>query len=210
MIETKNVTGSAALNYVRQELSRGRVLSDRINQLPLDDGTIYAFVPTGTSADKLYDFEYGALYPFDERMIEERPSSMPIPNDSRPLLIERIQQHLNFSEVNCCLFEDPVRSPTDPIVSVSAIDYVYLGDGSMFYFFNYPKNNASTISKALSISEDYVFLCALSSIDMAAQNEFLPNEEISLNLLEKFAVNVSSFFVKAYDHESYLMWVKTV
>jgi hypothetical protein len=47
-------------------------------------------------------------------------------------------------------------------------------------------------------------------MDVASQNEFLPNREISLNLLKKFATNVSSFFVKAYDHESYLMWVKAV
>ena len=210
MIQQKDVTGIGALNYVRQELSRGGVLSDYINKLPLDNGAIYAFVHEGTSEKKLYDFEYGALCPFDERLIEERPLSMPIPNDSRPLLVERIQQHLNLSEANCCLFEDPIRSPTDPIVSISAIDYVYLNNGSMFYFLNYLKNDASTISKTLSISEDYVLLCALSSMDVASQNKFFPNREIILNLLKEFATNVSSFFVKAYDHESYLMWVKAV
>jgi len=209
MIEQRNITGSSALDYVRQELSRGGVLSDYINKLPLDNGSIYAFVPEGTSENKLYDFEYGALYPFDEGLIDERPLSMPIPNDSRPLLVERIQQHLNLSETNCCLFEDPIRSPSDPIVSISAIDYVHLNNSSMFYFFNHSKNDASVIGKALSISEDYVFLCALSSMDVITQNEFLPNKEISLNLLEKFAAGVSSFFVEAYDHEGYLMWVKT-
>jgi hypothetical protein len=209
MIEKKNITGTAALNYVKQELSRGGALSACINELLLANGAIYAFVPGGTSESKLYDFENGGLYLLDEEFLDERPSSTPILNDARPLLVEIIQQHLTSMGVNCCLFEDQLLSPTDPIVATFSLDYVHLSDGQMFYFFNSHRNNTSTIRKALATSEAHVFLCVLSSLDIDMQNEFLPNREISLGLLEEFAASVSSFFVEAYDHEGYLMWVKT-
>jgi hypothetical protein len=208
MIQQINVTGVAALNYVKQELSRGGVLSDCINELPLGNGVIYAFVPAGTSENKLYDFENGGLYLLDEEFLDERPSSTPILNDARPLLVEMIQQYLTQKEINCCLFEDQLGSPEDPITSASVPDYVHLGGRKIFYFYNLHKNGTSIIRKAFVTSEAHVFLCALSSLDIAIQNEFLLNNEINLSLLEKFAAGVSSFFVNAYDHEGFLMWAK--
>jgi hypothetical protein len=208
MIESKIVTGTAVLNYIKQELSRGGALSACINKLPLANGVVYAFVPTRTSENKLYDFENGGLYSFDEKLSDERPSSIPIQNEARPLLVEMIQQYLTLRDVNCCLFEDLLRSPTDPIGASSALDYVHLHGGQIFYFFNSKKSDTSIIREALVTSEAHVFLCVLSSLDIAMHNEFLPNKEISLNLLEKFAEGVSLFFVKAYDYEGYLMWVR--
>ena len=208
MIQQKNVTGTVALNYVKQELSRGGVLSDCINELPLDAGDIYAFVPSGVSENNLYDFENGVLYPCDESLLSERPLSIPIRNDARPFLVEIIQQYLTSKKVNCCLFEDQLRSPTDPITIASALNYVHLSGDQIFYFFNYNKNNTSTIGKALVTSEAHVFLCVLSSLDIDTQNEFLPKREISIDLLRKFAVGTSSFLVNAYDHEGFLMWSK--
>lgn len=210
MIQQKNVTGTAALNYVKQELSRGGILSDCINELPLANGAIYAFVPAKASDSNLYDFESGGIYPVDEKLLEERPGSTPIQNDARPFVIEIIQQYLTSDEVNSCLFEDPLSLTTDPITAASPLDYVYLSGGQIFYFFNSHQNDTSIILKALKTSEAHTFLCTLSSLDIALQNEFLKHKEISLSLLEKFTAGVSSFFVKAYDHEGYLMWVKAV
>jgi hypothetical protein len=207
MIEQINVTGDAALNYVKQELSRGCFLSDCINKLSLGNGDIFAFVPEGTPEKTLYNFEYGVLYPFDETVLMKGPTSMPIQNDARPILVEMIQEYLTQREVNCCLFEDQIRSPEDPITKTSVLEYVQI-EGKMLYFFNFHKNGASTVRKAFVASESHVFLCALSSLDIAVQNEFLLNKEINLSLIEKFAAGVSSFFVNAYDHEGFLMWVR--
>jgi hypothetical protein len=208
MIEKKNITRPAALNYVKIELSKGGVLSTCISSLPLLNGSIFALVPAETSDKNLYDFENGVLYPIDEKLLDAKQPAIPIQNEARPLLVEIIQQYLNANETNCCLFEDPIRLRTDPIATDSAIDYVHLIGGEMFYFFNSSSNDSSKISKALVTSEAYIFLCALSSLDIAMQNEFLPNKEISLNILEKFAAGVFAFFVKAYDYEGYLMWVR--
>jgi hypothetical protein len=207
MIEKKNVTGTAALNYVKRELSKGGVLSTCISSLPLVKGSIYALVPAETSDVNLYDFENGVLYPFDEKLLDAKQPAIPIQNEARPFLVEIVQQYLNVSETNCCLFEDPIRLPTDPKVTDSAIDYVHLIGGEMFYFFNSSSNDSSKINKALMTSEAYIFLCALSSLGTVKQNAFLTKKEIDLELLKLFTAGVSSFFVKAYDYEGYLMWV---
>ena len=208
MIINKNVTGAAALTYIKDQLSNGGVLSTCINRLPLGNGKICALVPENTSDKNLFNFKYGVLYPFDKNLIKENHYSMPIQNEARPVVVEMIHQFLNANDVNCCLFEDPISKPMDPIVTKSPIDYICLKGGEMFYFFNLFNNDSSVISKALLRSENYNFLCALSSVDISLQSEFSPNKEVSLNLIEKFAGGVSAFFVKAYDYEGYLMWVR--
>lgn len=208
MVKQQNVTGTLALKYMKDELSRGGVLSSIIEQLPLSNGDIYALVPEGTRIDRLYDFEHGGVYPVDREVLPDGAYSIPIPNDARSTLVEIIEQHLASGEANCCLFEDQLRTPSDPIVAVSALDYVHLGSGQMFYFFNSNRKETSSIAKALTTSEAHVFLCALSSLEADLQNEFVSNGEINLVLLEKFASGIRSFFVNAYDHEGFLMWAK--
>ena len=207
MIQQKNVTGTQVLDYIRRELSRGGALSDCINELPLADGTVHAFVPAEVAEDKLYDFGNGTLYPVDKPLSTGDPSSMRIQNDARPFLLETIQHYLVAGETNCCLFEDQLRSPSDPITAASKLDYVLL-NSNIFYFFNGSKNEPSTLGKALKVSEAHVFLCVLAALDNETQNEFGPYKNITLDLLRRFSSGVTSFFVSAYDHEGFLMWVR--
>ena len=44
------------------------------------------------------------------------------------------------------------------------------------------KNDTLIIGNALATREAHVFLCALSSLDIAMQSEFLPNKEVRLDL----------------------------
>ena len=207
MIRKKNVNGLLAFDYLKQELAKGRSLSAKLNNLSLDNGSIQALVPEETSDKKLYQFEEGSLYFFDKEL-KWNKSAIPIQNDAKPLVVDEIRNHLNLSERNCCLFEEPIRVPSDFSVTNSGIEYIHLNNNEMFYFFNQQNNNGAKIKKALLTSEAHIFLCALSSLDISIQNEFLASGEISLAQLEKFVDNISYFFVKAYDHEGYLMWVR--
>ena len=153
MIEKKDVTGKAAFNYLIQELEKGGVFSAFIKALPLNDGMVFALVPAGTSSDKLYNFGNGGLYDFDEGLLREKHVA-PIQNEARPFLIKEVQNHLELSESSCCLFEDPIRSSTDPIVGASVIEYIHLSGGEMFYFFNQDNSNFDTKHRPLVTSED--------------------------------------------------------
>lgn len=207
MIEVKNVTSSMAFGYIREELARGRMLSAYINHLPIETGSVFALVPPGVVEDKLYAFKYGGIYPFDSSLIEGNHAWVPIQNDAVPLLADEIHKYLNADKEHCCFFEEPIWELSDPKVKTFDLDYVYLSTGQVYYFFNNGNVDIERIKKAIQVSEDYVFLCALSRPGITVQSNLLPSKEITEEMLRLFARNVFVFFVRAYDGEGYLMWV---
>ena len=162
MIEIKNVTGIESFQYIRKQLSRGRSLSTFINDLSIENGSVYAFVPGGTQEEKIHAFENGGIYSFDKELLNTEHPVIPVQNNARPLLIGEIQKHLNADKKNCCLFEEPILWPSDSKLTTFGFDYVYLGGEQVFYFFNKGNANAEKLDEAILISDDYIFLCVLS------------------------------------------------
>jgi hypothetical protein len=209
MIEKKEVTGTRSFEYIRKQLSRGKTLSSFINTLlPIEKANVYSFVPSETSIENLFQFDSGRLYPFNRESLKSANPIIPIRNDSRPLIIEEIQKHINNNSNNCCLFEEPVGVPSDPWVITSGMEYIHLNNIEMFYFFDNNNNDVKKIEKAFIASEDYIFLCALSSLDPTELNDVTSHKEVLLEFLQLFATKITTFFVKAYDGEGYLMWHK--
>jgi hypothetical protein len=206
MVVKKNVTGQESFQYIRNQLDMGKTLSGCINALPIEKGNVFSFVPDGASKEQLFDFGRGGIYPLEKELRNEKLIT-PIRNDSKSLIVKEIQSHLNVNQNNCCLFEDTLSIPTDNWVITSQIEYIQLNVSEMLYFFDNNSNNEKKINESFSASEGYVFLCALSSLEPAERNKFVPYKEVSLELLKLFATNISKFFVKAYDGEGYLMWV---
>jgi hypothetical protein len=212
MIDLVNVTGEVVFAFVRATLSKGRYLSKSIKDLPIEEGRVFSFVPSGTARDSLYAFESGGLYlPNSKKVRVNLPvpaSVVPVCNDARPPVIEQILMRLNGGKDNFCLFEEPVMWPSDRNLATLGLDYVYIGDEQPFYFFDTAHATAEGIGEAIKVSDDYIFLCALSSITSSIRSCFAPSKEISPDLLVSFAKNVDTFFVGAYDGEGYLMWTR--
>jgi hypothetical protein len=213
MIEILNVTGDAVFAYLRATLSRGRSLSKSIKDLPIEEGRVFSFVPSGTTRDSLYAFENGGLYltnSIEKVRVESSVlgSVVPVSNDARPSVIEQILMRINGGKDNFCLFEEPVMWPSDPNLAKLGLDYVYIGDEQLFYFFDTAHATAERIGEAIKVSDDYIFLCALSSLASSIRFCFTPSKEISPDFLVSFAKNVDTFFIGAYDGEGYLMWTK--
>jgi hypothetical protein len=207
MTEEINVTGIEAFSYLRKQLDIGISLSNCINSLSIEDGEVYSFVPAGTSREKIYNFNLGGIYPFQK---EELSSSQlnPIRNDSRQIAICKIRKHIEADDKNCCIFENPNASPYFPWVKTLGIEYVHLRNEEMFFFFDKNNDVIEHVENAFIISEAYIFLCALSSLNENDHSNLAAFKEITVDILELFVKNLSSFFVKAYDGEGYLMWVK--
>jgi hypothetical protein len=120
----------------------------------------------------LFAFTYGGIYLSESIQLQRGNSWDAVKNDARPLLIQEIQTHLKFGENNCCLFEEPILYPSDSKITAIGIDYVYLGSEQVFYFFNTDNFTGEKIEKAIKVSDDYIFLCALSSLDSNIQTNF--------------------------------------
>jgi hypothetical protein len=205
MIVKRNVTGTESAAYIRSQLQMsGKALSNLLIKLDIERGYVYSIVPGEAPESKLYTFNSGGLYPVD-LPAKPGPALVPIQNDSRTTLIEAMTLYLQRAERTCCIFEEPVGSPSDQWVKNTGIDYVRIGD-QMFYFFD--KANFQALEKAFLRSEGYYFLCVLSSITEENDYSHSSHGEITTEFLEVIVNNISAFFVSAYDHEGYLVWSK--
>jgi hypothetical protein len=205
MIEKRNVTTITAFNYLRKQLDMGISLSQCISKLPLENGSVYSFVPEDVSDEVLYNFEFGGVYPFDIEKAKATRLSL-VQNDARTIVLSEIQNYLDESEVNCCIFEEPNASPDFPWVKTSGMEYVHLNNQEMFFFFDKENNDKEKVRDAFTTSEVYIFLCVLSELNKEEISQFAAFKEIRIDALELFTKNMKSFFVRAYDGEGYLMW----
>jgi len=203
MIEKMDVTGLSSFNYIRRQLDLGKSLSKTLNTIPIEKGKVFSFVPEDTSEVKLYNFGSGGIYPFDRENLKTT-KIIPVRNDSRSLVIDEISAHINADKMNCCIFEDPIKLPTDPF---SDIEFLNFNNEEVYYFFDIENNRYQGIKKALTLSEDYVFLCVLSSLKSDIEISY-KSGSITGSLLKSLVERVNSFFVKAYDGEGYLLWNK--
>ncbi len=208
MIVKKIVTGLKSFNYIRSQLNIGIYLSNCISKLPIENGDVFSFVPEETSEENLFNFGSGGIYPFDKDQLKTT-NLIPIRNDSKSIVLNEILEFIKTDESNCCLFADPSASPNFPWVKSSGIEYVFLKHEEMYYYFDNRKYDLKEINEAFTISDTYIFLCALSSLNLEQRSYFEPFKEITTNSLDIFVKNTSAFFMKAYDHEGYLLWTKT-
>jgi hypothetical protein len=207
MIDKKDVTGLAAFKYLRKQLDMGISLSQSVNKLPIEDGEVYSFVPVGTSDEALYNFEFGGIYPFDKDELKSTQLSL-VRNDARPVVLNEIQSYIIENEENCCIFEEPNASPDFPWVKASRMEFIHLNNEEMFFFFDKKNSAIEKVKEAFNTSEAYIFLCALSTLNISEHAQFEAFKEITIASLELFVKDIRSFFVRAYDGEGYLMWSK--
>lgn len=208
MIEKFDVTGDDSSAYIRKQLLRGRSLSDGLNNLPIENGTVYAFVPSGIEPDKLYRFENGGIYSSDEELRKRTVRFSAVRNDALTPISVEIERFITTDKKRCCLFEEPVLWQTDEELKNNGIEFVCFGDKQVFYFFNSNNADLEKIKEAILVSDSYVFTCAVSLLNENIQSNFLSSKRISTELLDEFIRNVFVFFIGAYDGEGYLMWVK--
>jgi hypothetical protein len=210
MIEKIDVTGDGSSAYIRKQLLRGRSLSDGLKNLPIEKGTVYAFVPSGIELDKLYRFENGGIYSSDEELRNRTARFSAVRNDALTPISAEIERLITTEKKQCCLFEEPVLWSTDEELNNNGIEFICVDDKQVFYFFNRNNADLEKLRQAILVSDSYVFTCAVSSLDINLQSTFSSSKEITAELLDEFVRNVFVFFIGAYDGEGYLMWVKKV
>jgi hypothetical protein len=201
MIEKINVTGFSSFGYIRKQLGLGISLSKILNSIPIEKGKVFSFVPENTLEVKLNNFEQGGLYPFDKADLSTT-NLIPIRNDSKSHLIDEIVNYISENEMHFCIFEDSIKLPVE--IS-SDIEFLNLDNEEVYYLFNVKNTKRKKIEEAFTLSEDYIFLCMLGSVNTFDQITS-QSGRITKEFLKLLALNVDSFIVKAYDGESYLLW----
>jgi len=207
MLKKKEVTSKQAFDYLREQINSEKPLSKFLSQQDIESGKVYTFVPEYVSEEQLYKFSTGGLY-FSEKKLINGAWLSEIINESKPRIQQMIKDYLNAFQNNCCIFEECNSAPTDPWVITSKVEYVHMHD-DMYYFFDKKNINPYMFQEAFDGSGGWYFLCVLSSLEVEKHANFAPFKEVSSRLLKTIANNATAFFVEAYDHEGYLMWIKS-
>lgn len=210
MIEKRCVTGELATAYIRNQLSICRMLSDGSNGLFIENGEVYAFVPSWIESDKLYQFKNGGIYVIEAERVPRALRYEYVRNEALTPIAEEMERLIKADKKNCLLFEEPLYDRKYLEKEKGDVAFVSLGDRNVFYFLNGQNADLEKIKEVIVLSENYVFTCAVSTLNENVQSTFLSSKEINAELLDEFVRNVFVFFVGAYDGEGYLMWVKKV
>ena len=209
MIKKVNVTGVEAFKYLRSQLILGSTfLANDMQELPIEKGKVFAFVPEGISNETLFQFEKGNVYK-TEKISTANATVVSFQNELVPFIVGIIHDFLKTDERNCCLFEEPNAKPSDPFVINSEYKYVSIKD-DIFYFINKENNHVAEIETILKRSEAYYLLGVLTSLNYNNHKDFSPFAKLKPEIFKKIVRNTEFFFSSAYDFESYLMWSRIV
>ena len=208
MTVKRNITSLHSFAYIRRQLNlSSKALAGFIGQQEMENGYVYTFVPEDTSEDQLNNFESGGLYYSEKKFINGVLLS-PTINESRPKIEELIKKHLDATADNCCFFEEPHATPSDRWVINEKVKYVESND-EMYYFFDRKNIIDEELKRAFLNSDGYYFFFVLSSLNVEAHDKLKAFSKISAVTLKAVADNATTFFVKAYDGEGYLIWSKS-
>lgn len=198
------------LAYLRKSLTNANTLSDILLEvIDFKKGSLFTLLPEGSNLERLYEFEAGVILPQNPRIVtcseEGVSSSYSITPSISKKLSEIILETLKNRENITCIFDDIIRSPSDPFKSSSLNGCKYSRDGELYYILGENKASLENVQTALNAS--YAFWHSLGMLTNADLhlNSYELNEEIFRNI----CIETQMLFVGAYDGEGYVFWEKS-
>lgn len=175
--------GSEAFAFIREELSAGGPLGERLLLIP-PEGRVIAILPVDTAPPALTDFESGDVARSGEA------------NELAELIRARLAEVQGI-----CVFEHPTSRVGDP--RMPNVDYFTVGVA--VYPFLTTRSDRGTIVKAAREAHWYPSIGLISSL---GSDEPLPEPGSAMtgSFLEDLATHADAIIVGAYDAESWLLW----
>jgi hypothetical protein len=183
--------GPGALDYIRATLADGKTLSKLLLELPLEDGQVVTYLPSGVRATARHHYNVGG--------VAKR-------SQTEPYVLNVITAFLQGPPNRVAVFEDALARPSDPVLRSTKVPFVYY-DGDVYYFLTSERATPDLISNAVRTATSYRFVCMLS--DAAEEHNAKPGTEVSLESLKAIAHAAQLILVSAYDGESVVIWTKS-
>jgi hypothetical protein len=212
--------GSEAIDYIQKHLKEGKTLSQYLLRSDnLKSGNIITIIPDYVSNEKAKQLEFGIhrkpppeTHKFYTDEYGRTTRAVPVTRITF-WSIEKIKEFLAMGGNRCCLFEDAMASPSDPVVKKFKIKMLIFNN-EIYHFLTWKDAQAEKIEQAIDESEDVYppLLGVLTSID-AETLDWLSNEnplmqKININILETLIRNTEKIILGAYHMEGYLIWSK--
>lgn len=197
-----------AFTYVKKRIEKTTALSDLIlDFINLEKGSFFTLLPEGSNIHRLYEFEAGVILPQNpdvEYGLEGKKSTYSLIPTIRKNLSAGIMEKLKEDTELSCVFDDVLRKKK--ISNADSNEIIHYYNDEIYYVIN--KSNASEEKIENSFNKSgssfWHSLAVLTRVNILNIN----NNMLSLNDLEKIALNTELFMVGAYDSESYIFWEK--
>lgn len=194
--------------YIDDKLLWRGSLSLSLRDIIDNTETIYALAPLDTPLDALYNFSSGGIYYNETNRLFPDAKIKPIINKHTTFLIEIIKKYIFQSGDNCCILEDALSSPGDPILLKKKLNYISSDKDEVFYFFDSSNYDLVKLENSYTQAEQIDSLFVLSSFDKNRHIDLLNPNKLSKPDFDLISINTDLIVLKAYDGEGYLIWVK--
>ena len=200
-----------AESFVLEQLSNGNALAHEVlRTLPLAKGWITTFLPPGLPGDSLEKFETGGKLPTSPtsqwKGMEHRGETLlmipVLTADS--LLVAKIRDYLLAGKNHLCVLEDALRKPGDAALARLQTKYAIHND-EIYHLLFHEDAREQCILDTLKVARSIpTFIGAFTR--WHGDPLELKVGALSSTQLKALANCTQSFFVGAYDGESYLLW----
>lgn len=210
-IEPTNL-GAEAASIIKHALAKGGTLSRLLlASHEIEDGSVYTFLPAGTSTEAANEFGSGGKVP---PLPSEAPENFtseggarwrvsPVPNVDAYLAIT-IQHFLRAAQGRVCIFEDAVARPTD-LRLASANTRVVVFDDEVYHWLAQEDSETASILNTIRQVRSWQIVAAMTSTQKV--QDLTPDTRIiSYDALKTMSEDAMTIIVGAYDSESYLIW----
>lgn len=189
----------AAFEYLRDVLSQGRSLSQRLLHLDFESGRLWTYLRSDVSVDYAQAHLNETWLVVDHTQPRDRVAS------PESLFVDFIQQHLKQSARACCLIEDALRKADEPYVMKHPhIPYVFYA-GDVFYLLRRKAVTPEKIAQGLKETSAWVQTALLTHVP-ADGGDILPRTELTDEQLTTLVGNMDAILVSAFDQVSYVVW----
>jgi hypothetical protein len=198
MIEELSL-GPEGLRYVYERLHAGKTLSQCLVGQWSAFHHSHTLLPRAAIAAGLTDFDSGGK--LSVRTTDGSERFVRLPNTDQ-VLCQKIRGHLEASEMNVCILEDPVADRDDPYVARLARVF-FLGREVYHYLLSSDPSEdtiAATLKAAKSIPQ---FIGVLTKYPFPAPT--LERVSVASDVMEGLARDAQTIFAGAYDGESYVI-----
>jgi hypothetical protein len=183
-----------AFEYIRNELSQGGYLPQRLLELDLEQGVVHTYVPVGFTPNSSIDYGESLNYLTGVRPLRE----------IRRTIVDLISDYLDDSESKYAIFET-WQEKGDPSVLKHDLQYFFIH--SRLYGFLRGSDELKPIMEHLREAGPYPTIITLVKMPECG-SPFLPATELSEDAYSKIVENVDCLIIGAWDGEGYIIWRK--
>jgi len=209
LVET--TVGPVARSFILERLSQGNKLAhEMLESLPLTQGRITTFLPSGVVPQSLEDFATGGKLPTPptsqwkgSKLRDETLLMIPVPTTDS-WVVTKIKEYLLEAKDRVCVLEDALKRPGDAVLGRLSSRYA-THDREIYHLLFQEDAKEQRILETLRAARSIPTFIGSLSVWKGDPLE-VKFGALSISQIKILANSTQKLLVGAYDGEGYLIW----